>query len=136
LAGRQILEMMTLRNYIDYLDASEGPSPGFWIDPATKFSCDEPPELAASPLYLSKWRTFSRHPELLYGFHASSSVSSNTQFTDWGSKLEILSSHNNGPAWGQMENEVKKYLINCGLDKSGQHYSPLIKELESLVLGD
>jgi hypothetical protein len=63
--GDKFLKMMLLRDYIDYLDAPGGPSPGFWIDPATKFPCDAPPEAAASPLYLSGWRTFSRHPELL-----------------------------------------------------------------------
>jgi hypothetical protein len=56
---------MTLGDYVDYLEAPAERSPGFWVDPATKFPCAEPSEPAPTPLYLSGWRTFNRHPELL-----------------------------------------------------------------------
>jgi Cupin-like domain len=61
----QCKKIMTLGDYIGYLDATSGRSPGFWIDPATNAPRSEPPEVPAGPLYLSGWRAFNLHPELL-----------------------------------------------------------------------
>jgi hypothetical protein len=58
-------KVVRLRDYIDYLDAPGSRSAGFWIDSASKFPIDEPGDLAGKPLYLSSWRAFSLHPELL-----------------------------------------------------------------------
>jgi histone arginine demethylase JMJD6 len=58
-------KVMKLRDYIEYLDAPGGRSPGFWIDSVTKFPSEEPPELAGQPLYLISWRAYKLHPELL-----------------------------------------------------------------------
>jgi hypothetical protein len=56
---------MKLGDYIDYLDAPSGRSPGFWIDPETKRPRAEPPEATTTPLYLNGWNAFQRHPELM-----------------------------------------------------------------------
>ena len=65
--GNKLMKMMKFGDYIDYLDAPSGRVPGFWIDPVTKFPLQEPPEPAMTPLYLSGWRAFNLHPELLDG---------------------------------------------------------------------
>jgi histone arginine demethylase JMJD6 len=52
-------------DYIDYLDAPPGKSPGFWIDSVTKFPVEGPTDLANKPLYLTSWRGFITHRELL-----------------------------------------------------------------------
>lgn len=58
-------KVVKLRDYIEYLDAPGSRSPGFWIDSVTKFPIEEPANLAGKPLYLSSWRAFNLHPELL-----------------------------------------------------------------------
>ena len=58
-------KVIKLADYIEYLDAPCANSPGFWIDAVTKFPCDEPGDLAGQPLYLTSWRAYKLHPELL-----------------------------------------------------------------------
>lgn len=58
-------KIIKFRDYIDYLDAPSEKSQGFWIDSVTKFPVEEPPELAGKPLYLTSWRGFIIHRELL-----------------------------------------------------------------------
>jgi histone arginine demethylase JMJD6 len=58
-------KVVKLADYLDYLDSPSGRLPGFWIDSATKFPIEDPPELAGKPLYLTSWRALQKHPELL-----------------------------------------------------------------------
>jgi hypothetical protein len=58
-------KVVKLKDYIDYLAAPAERAPGFWIDSVTKFPCNEPAELAGQPLYLTSWRAYKLHPELL-----------------------------------------------------------------------
>jgi hypothetical protein len=60
----QKIKMMALRDYLDYLDASEEPTPGLWIDAVTLHPCQAPAEPQRYPLYLA-WSVFALHPELL-----------------------------------------------------------------------
>jgi hypothetical protein len=64
-SNEKFRKIVKLGEYIDYLDAPEGKSPGFWIDAETKYPVKEPAELAGQPLYLTSWRAFVAHPELL-----------------------------------------------------------------------
>jgi hypothetical protein len=58
-------KVIKLRDYIEYLDAAGGRLPGFWIDSVMKLPCEEPAELAGQLLYLTSWRAYNLHPELL-----------------------------------------------------------------------
>jgi hypothetical protein len=63
--GDKYLKVIRLGDYIDSLDGPTRPTPGFWIDLATKLPCDAPPEAPETPLYLTGWKAFNLHPELL-----------------------------------------------------------------------
>jgi hypothetical protein len=62
--GDKYLKVIRLADYIDSLDDPFAPSPGFWIDLATKLPCAEPQEPLETPPYLTGWRGFNLHPEL------------------------------------------------------------------------
>ena len=57
-------KLMTLPNFLDYLDAPDVPTVGLWVDPDTLYPCPVPAEPSSIPLYLS-WNVFGLHPELL-----------------------------------------------------------------------
>jgi hypothetical protein len=63
--GDRLVKLMTLADFLNYVEAPSEPSQGFWIDPETRFPRAEPPESVTSPLYLYGWRGFILHPELL-----------------------------------------------------------------------
>jgi hypothetical protein len=63
-AGMNFLKLMKLSDFIDYLDAPEGPMPGLWIDRETMHPSPGPAEVSRYPLYLA-WNVFAVHPELL-----------------------------------------------------------------------
>lgn len=56
--------MMSLAEYIDYLQAPNGSPPGLWIERETGLPSRGPAEPSGYPLYLA-WNVFARHPELL-----------------------------------------------------------------------
>jgi hypothetical protein len=58
------IKLMSLGDYLDYLDAPEKPAPGLWVDAATLHPCKGPTDLQDRPLYLA-WNVFTLHPELL-----------------------------------------------------------------------
>jgi len=62
--GMKFLKLMKLSEFIDYMDASEGPSPGLWIEEKTLHPSAGPGGASKYPLYLA-WNVFVRHPELL-----------------------------------------------------------------------
>jgi len=62
--GTKFQKIMTLGDFIDYLDAPDKPSPGLWIDTATLHPSPGPTEALEHPLYLA-WSIFAKHPELL-----------------------------------------------------------------------
>jgi hypothetical protein len=63
--GDKYLKVISFRDYIDSLDNPNGGSPGFWIDLTTKLPCAAPQVPPETPLYLTGWRAFNLHPELL-----------------------------------------------------------------------
>jgi hypothetical protein len=63
-SGLNSAKLMTLGDYLDYLDAPQGLSPGLWIDAATFHPRQAPTKTSKLPLYLA-WSVFVRHPELL-----------------------------------------------------------------------
>jgi hypothetical protein len=63
--GDKYLKVIRFDDYIESLDNPTRPTPGFWIDLVTKLPCDAPPEVPGTPLYLTGWRAFNLHPELL-----------------------------------------------------------------------
>lgn len=63
--GDKYLKVIQFGDYIDSLDDPQRPTPGFWIDLATKLPCNAPPQPPGTPLYLTGWRAFNLHPELL-----------------------------------------------------------------------
>jgi cupin-like protein len=63
--GDKYLKVIQFSDYIDSLDDPHRPTPGFWIDLATKLPCEVPPTPPGTPLYLTGWRAFNLHPELL-----------------------------------------------------------------------
>jgi hypothetical protein len=63
--GDKYLKVMEFGSYIDSLDDPSGQTSGFWIDLTTKLPCEDPPESPDTPLYLTGWRAFNLHPELL-----------------------------------------------------------------------
>ena len=71
--GDKWLKAMALKDYIEHLDTPGQPSPGFWMDPSTKLPCLEPSEPPAGALYLTGWRAFDLHPELLEDIQVSPS---------------------------------------------------------------
>jgi hypothetical protein len=62
--GMKYLKLMRLSEYIDYLDAPDGPSPGLWVDRRTLHPSPGPTKASPYPIYLA-WNVFARHPELL-----------------------------------------------------------------------
>jgi hypothetical protein len=58
------VKLMTLSDYLNYLDAPEESAPGLWVDAKSSHPCQAPAEPPASPLYLA-WNVFRHHPELL-----------------------------------------------------------------------
>ncbi|MBZ5659097.1 MAG: cupin-like domain-containing protein [Acidobacteriia bacterium] len=62
--GVKRVKLMTLSEFLDYLDAPDAVSPGLWIDPETLYPCAAPADPGSSPLYLV-WDGFGMHPELL-----------------------------------------------------------------------
>lgn len=64
-AEPRLRKVMSLGRYIDYLDQPREPSPGLWVDTGTGFMA-EPPSAPTSPLYLTSWNAFERHPDLLH----------------------------------------------------------------------
>jgi hypothetical protein len=63
--GNKYLKVIQFSDYIDSLDDPHRSTPGFWIDLATKLPCEAPPHPPGTPLYLTGWRAFNLHPELL-----------------------------------------------------------------------
>jgi Cupin-like domain len=63
--GDKYLKVIQLSDYIDSLDDPYRPTPGFWIDLVTKLPCEALPNPPRTPLYLTGWRAFNLHPELL-----------------------------------------------------------------------
>ena len=63
--GDKYLKVIQFSDYIDSLDDPYRPTPGFWIDLATKLPCDAPSHPPGTPLYLTGWRAFNLHTELL-----------------------------------------------------------------------
>jgi hypothetical protein len=63
--GDKYLKVMQFGDYIESLDDPQGHTPGFYIDLATKLPCDAPKESPETPLYLTGWKAFNLHPELL-----------------------------------------------------------------------
>jgi hypothetical protein len=63
--GDKYLKVIRFGDYIDSLDDPLRPTPGFWIDLETKLPRDAPPEPPETPLYLTGWKAFNLHPELL-----------------------------------------------------------------------
>ncbi len=55
---------MKFADFLDYLDAPEKPTRGFWLDAKTMRPCGQPTGNSGSPLYLA-WKVFWQHPELL-----------------------------------------------------------------------
>ena len=62
--GKDFVKMMSLAEYIDYLQAPNGSPPGLWIERETNLPSRGPAEPSGYPLYLA-WNVFARHPELL-----------------------------------------------------------------------
>jgi hypothetical protein len=95
--GDKYLKVIPFADYIDSLDNPNGRTPGFWIDLATKLPCEAPQESPDTPLYLTGWRAFNLHPELL------EDVDLSPKFTDdW---LPLLP-----PAFRKVLEENTKYL--------------------------
>jgi hypothetical protein len=95
--GDKYLKVISFADYIDSLDDPTRPSSGFWIDLATKLPCAEPQCPPETPLYLTGWRAFNLHPELL------DDVELSPKFTeDW---LPLLP-----PAFARVLEENTKYL--------------------------
>jgi hypothetical protein len=63
--GNKYLKVIQFGDYIDSLDDPHRPTPGFWIDLETKLPCEAPLHPPGTPLYLTGWRAFNLHPELL-----------------------------------------------------------------------
>jgi hypothetical protein len=63
--GNKYLKVIQFGDYIDSLDDPYRPTPGFWIDLATKLPCEAPSQPPGTPLYLTGWKGFNVHPELL-----------------------------------------------------------------------
>jgi ribosomal protein L16 Arg81 hydroxylase len=61
--GKKFAKLMRLSDYIDYLDAPDGPAPGLWIERETMHPSQGPAERSDYPLYLA-WNVFTLHPEL------------------------------------------------------------------------
>jgi ribosomal protein L16 Arg81 hydroxylase len=55
---------MRLGDFIEYLDAPDGPTPGLWVDRETMHPSRGPANASEYPLYLA-WNAFARHQELL-----------------------------------------------------------------------
>jgi Cupin-like domain len=95
--GDKYLKVIPFGDYLDSLDDPNRPTPGFWIDLKTKLPCDAPPELPGTPLYLTGWRAFNLHPELL------NDVELSPKFTeDWLPLLPV--------AFRKVLEETTKYL--------------------------
>jgi cupin-like protein len=62
--GMKFVKLMKLGDFLDYLDAPDGPGPGLWIDRKTLQPSLGPAETSGYPLYLA-WNVFALHPELL-----------------------------------------------------------------------
>jgi hypothetical protein len=62
--GMKFQKLMTLADFIDYVDAPGVPPPGLWVKSRTLHPCTGPANDSKYPLYLP-WRAFARHPELL-----------------------------------------------------------------------
>jgi Cupin-like domain len=69
-SGPKCAKLMTLGDYLGYLDAPEKPAPGLWIDSKTLHPRQAPAGPPEHPLYLA-WNVFGRHPELLEDFELS-----------------------------------------------------------------
>ncbi len=95
--GNKYLKVMSFGDYIDSLDDPNGPSPGFWIDLTTKLPCADPKDQPDTPLYLTGWRAFNLHPELLDDVELSPRFAE-----DW---LPLLP-----PAFRKVLEENTKYL--------------------------
>lgn len=95
--GDKYLKVIELGDYIDYLNEPGKKTPGFWIDLATKLPCAEPAETPDTPLYLTGWRAFNLHPELLDDVELSPKFAE-----DW---LPLLP-----PAFRKVLEETTKYL--------------------------
>jgi hypothetical protein len=68
--GMKFQKLMTLADFIDYLNAPEEQAPGLWVDSGTLRPCTGPSTVSSCPLYLP-WRVFAPHPELLDDIHLS-----------------------------------------------------------------
>jgi hypothetical protein len=62
-SGPKCLKLMTMGDYLDYLNAPDSPSRGLWIDAKTLHP-RQAPAAPTAPLYLA-WNVFGQHPELL-----------------------------------------------------------------------
>jgi hypothetical protein len=62
--GKKFSKLMRLSDYVEYLDAPDGPAPGLWVDRETMHPSPGPAVASEYPLYLA-WNVFARHPELL-----------------------------------------------------------------------
>jgi hypothetical protein len=62
--GMKFVKLMSLGDYIDYVERPDGPSRGLWIDSTTRHPCTGPAKSLEIPLYLA-WSIFASHAELL-----------------------------------------------------------------------
>ena len=112
--GTKAMKIMTLADYIGYIQSPTEKSPGMWIDPNTKFPLPGPPENMSGPLYLYGWKAFDLHPELF------DDISQNLKSVDdW---LPLLPA-----ALRKVMNETTRYyshgvLIGPANSKSHLHY--------------